>query len=90
MELNMKSFCARANVNPAFKKAQPLPALPGHLISTGRSWLQLGCAGWLKYPAAAKPRPIAGPGLVGTALLHAAAQSGDIPNLAPAWAGRNF
>ena len=90
MELNMKSFSARANVNPAFKKAQPLPALPGHLIGTGRSWLQLGCAGWLKFRAAAKPRPNSGPGLVSTALLHAAAQSGNIPRLAPAWAGRSF
>ncbi len=90
MELNMKRLSARANVNPAFKKAQPLPALPGHLTATGRSWLQLGCAGWLKFRAAAKPRPYSGPGLVGTAILRAAAQSGNISKLVPAWAGRNF
>ena len=85
----MNSFSAKANVNPAFKKAQPLPPLPGHLAATGRSWLQLGCAGWLKFRAAAKPRPNSGPDLVSTA-LRAAAQSGNIPKLAPAWAGRNF
>jgi hypothetical protein len=89
MELNMKRFSAKTNVNPAFKKAQPLPALPGHLAATSRSWLQLGCAGWLKFRAAAKPQSNSGQSLVGTA-LHAAAQSGNIPRLAPAWAGRNF
>jgi len=89
MELNMKSLSARGKVNPAFKKAQPLPALPGHLISTGRSWLQLGCAGWMKFRAAAKPRPSSGQSLVGAA-LHAAAQSGNIPRLAPAWAGESL
>ena len=89
MELNMKRFSAKANVNPAFKKVQPLPALPGHLISTGRSWLQLGCAGWMKFRAAAKPRPDTGQSLVGTA-LHAAAQSGNISRLSQAWAGRSL
>jgi len=89
MELNMKRFTVRTKVNPAFKKAQPLPALPDHLAATGRSWLQLGCAGWLKFRAAAEPRPYSGQSLVSTA-LHAAAQSGNIPKLAPAWAGRSL
>lgn len=86
----MKSFSAKAKVNPVFKKAQPLPALPGHLISTGRSWLQLGCAGWMKFRAAAKPQTNSEPYLVSAAILHAAARSGNIPRLAPAWAGRSL
>ena len=85
----MKSLSARGKVNPALKKAQPLPGLPGHQIGTGRSWLQLGCAGWLKFRPAAKSRPDSGQGLVSTA-LHAAAQSGNIPKLAPAWVGRSL
>ena len=85
----MKSLSARGKVNPAFKKAQPLPVLPGHQIGTSRSWLQLGCAGWMKFRAVAASRPNSGPGLVSTA-LRAAAQSGNIPRLAPAWAGRSF
>ena len=89
MELNMKSLAAKTNVNPAFKKAQPLPALPGQPTGAGGNWLQLGCAGWLKFRAAAKPRPNSGPGLVGTA-LHAAARSGNIPRLSQAWAGRSL
>jgi len=87
--LNMKSFCARANVNPAFKKAQPLPALPGQPAAAGRDWLQLECAGWMKFRAAVEPRSNSGASLVNTA-LHAAAQSGNIPKLAPAWAGRSL
>jgi hypothetical protein len=51
--------------------------------------LQLGCAGWLKFRPAAKSRPDSGQGLVSTA-LHAAAQSGNIPKLAPAWVGRSL
>ena len=90
MELNMKSFTVRTKMNPAFKKAQPLPALPDYLAATGRSWLQLGCAGWLKFRTVAEPRHYSGHSLVSTAILHAAAQSGNIPKMAPAWAGRNF
>lgn len=89
MVLNMKSLSARTKVNPAFKKAQPLPALPNHLAATGRSWLQLGCAGWMKFRAVAEPRPNSGQSLVSTA-LHAAAQSGNIPKLSQAWAGRSL
>ena len=85
----MKSLSARGKVNPAFKKAQPLPALPGHQIGTGRSWLQLGCAGWMKFRAAATPRPNSGLCPVSTA-LRAAAQAGNMPRLAPAWAGRSL
>ena len=89
MELNMKRLSAKVNVNPAFKKAQPLPALPGQPAVAGRDWLQLECAGWMKFRAAAEPRQDYGPSLVNTA-LHAAAQSGNIPKLAPAWAGRSL
>ena len=89
MELNMKSNSAKANVNPAFKKAQPLPSLPGHLAATGRSWLQLGCAGWLKFRAAARLQTNSRPGLVGPA-RHTAGLSGNIPQLASTWAGRPF
>jgi len=89
MELNMKSLSVRTKVNPAFKKAQPLPALPGYPTAAGRSWLQLGCAGWLKFRTAEMPMPHTGQSLVVTA-LRAAAQSGNIPRLAPARAGRLF
>ena len=89
MELNMKSFSARANVNPAFKRAQPLPALPGHPTTADRNWLQLGCAGWMKFRTAVKHRPDSVSDL-STVILHAAAQSGNIPKLAPAWAGRSL
>jgi hypothetical protein len=84
MELNMKSFSARANVNPAFKMAQPLPRLPGHPTAGGRNWLQLGCADWLKFRAATKPRPDSGQSLLSTVILHAAAQPGNAPGLSQA------
>ena len=90
MELNMKSLSARTIANPAFKMAQPLPALPGHPTAADGNWLQLGCAGWMNLRAAARPVSDSKPGLCGTAILHAAAQSGNIPRMAPAWAGRNF
>jgi hypothetical protein len=90
MELNMKRLSARTNVNPAFKKAQPLPALPNHPAATGRSWLQLGCAGWMKFRAAAEPRQDSGPSLVDTVILRAVAQPGNTPVLSQAWAGRSL
>jgi hypothetical protein len=90
MQLNMKSFPAGAYVNPAFKRAQPLPVLPGQPTSSDGNWLQLGCAGCLKFRAAAKPRPNSGPGLVGAAILRAVAQPGNAPGLSQAWAGRSL
>ncbi len=90
MELNMKSLCARANVNPAFKKAQPLPALPGRPTVSDRNWLQLGCDGWMNIRAAAKPRIDSKAGLVGPVILRPVAQPGNTPGLSHAWAGRSL
>jgi hypothetical protein len=76
MELNMKSFPARANVNPAFKMAQPLPRLPGNPTFAGGNALQPGCANELKSRAETKFRPDCGQSLISAALLHAAAAPG--------------
>jgi hypothetical protein len=73
---NMKRFSAGANVNPAFKMAQPLPRLPGDPTCAGGKALPPGCANKLKNRAATKLRPDCGQSLVSTALLHAAAAPG--------------
>ena len=80
MELNMKSLSARANVNPAFKMAQPLPRLPGDPTSVGGKAWPPGGANELKNRTATKLRPDCGQCLVSAALLHAAAA----PELFPA------
>jgi len=77
----MKSFSAKATVNPAFKMAQPLPRLPGDPTSVGGKAWQPGCANELMNRAATKTRPDCGQCLLSAALLHAAAA----PGLSPAF-----
>ncbi|MGO9587229.1 MAG: hypothetical protein ACLP2Y_13625 [Limisphaerales bacterium] len=72
----MKSFSAGANVNPAFKMAQPLPRLPGDPTSAARKALPPGCASELKNRAVTNLRPDCGQCLLGAILLRSAAAPG--------------
>ena len=84
-----EKFLRENKCESGLQKGPALAGVARSAAAAGRNWLQLECAGWLKFRAEAKPRPDSGPGLVSTA-LHAAAQSGNIPRLSPAWAGRSL
>jgi len=84
----MNNLFMKANVNPAFKMAQPLPTLPGLPAPAGGKAQPPGCAGRLIFQAATKPRADLVQILVSATLLRGTAQAENAPGLSPAWAGR--